>query len=212
METLKDFVPFNTLEREPKEALEKITRLKHYKKNEMICYEEDKCEEVYFLLQGEVRLYKVNRFGGEVVLGLLNQGLLVDYKGEAEPMAFANLECKEESLVACFKVSSLFELMRIYPQIMALFLNESLKKLNMFEKLIKQELIFDSTAKIAYFLHCNLFEFNRQKKNENASFLNIQPETLSRILKKLHREGIITTNQDGKIEILDDEKLRAIYE
>ena len=49
------------------------------------------------------------------------------------------------------------------------------------------------------------------KKQENAAFLNIQPETLSRILKKLHRDGVIQTNSLGKIEILDSQRLQMIF-
>jgi CRP/FNR family transcriptional regulator len=41
--------------------------------------------------------------------------------------------------------------------------------------------------------------------------LNIQPETLSRILTKIKREGIIE-EKGGVTTIKDRDKLRAIYE
>ena len=92
-----------------------------------------------------------------------------------------------------------------------MFFKEAFKRIKVFENVVLRELIFDSTAKVAYSLYSDLDEFNTHKKQENAAFLNIQPETLSRILKKLHRDNIIKTNQAGKIEILDLHKLQMIF-
>ena len=97
------------------------------------------------------------------------------------------------------------------PQILKLFFEESLKRVGVLEEIVQRELVFDSTAKIAYSLYSDLEEFNMHKKQENAAFLNIQPETLSRILKKLHRDGVIQTNSLGKIEILDSQRLQMIF-
>ncbi|WP_416830303.1 helix-turn-helix domain-containing protein [Helicobacter ganmani] len=39
----------------------------------------------------------------------------------------------------------------------------------------------------------------------------MQPETLSRTLKKLHRDNILLTNKQGKIEIINPQKLHNIF-
>lgn len=212
MERIGDFHPFCELGEEEKEALNKICVIKNYTKDSMVCYEGECKEEFYYLLCGEVKIYKVNRFEGEIFLGLLKRGLLLDAQEGECLNIFANIECRSESKIAHFKMKGFEILIEKYPLIMALFYKEMQKKFVRFRELIKRELVFDSTAKIAYWLSRNLEEFNQYKKNENASFLNIQPETLSRILKKMHRDNIICTNEAGKIEILDKEKLKAIYE
>ncbi|MDE5602666.1 MAG: Crp/Fnr family transcriptional regulator [Helicobacter sp.] len=211
MEVLESFAPFCFLSKEEILALKEIVRLKRYQKGELILYEEERISSLYFLLQGEVRIYKVNRFDGEIFLGLLKQGFLIDYKQGINAKSFANAECKVESLVASFDAEKFNHLLKVYPKISQAFFKELLKKIALYEELIQRELVFDSTAKIAYALKFHLKDFNIYKKNENAAFLNIQPETLSRILKKLHREGIIRTNKIGKIEILDEDKLQMIF-
>ena len=124
---------------------------------------------------------------------------------------FVNIECLEDSLIACFESDKLRLLFEKSPQILKLFFEESLKRVGVLEEIVQRELVFDSTAKIAYSLYSDLEEFNMHKKQENAAFLNIQPETLSRILKKLHRDGVIQTNSLGKIEILDSQRLQMIF-
>ena len=71
--------------------------------------------------------------------------------------------------------------------------------------------ICESTGKLFYSLFTELDAFNGRKKQENAALLNIQPETLSRILNKLHRDSILTTDANGKIKILDSKKLQNIF-
>ncbi|EES89330.1 Crp/Fnr family transcriptional regulator [Helicobacter canadensis] len=211
MENLGEFEPFCELDLESQEALSKIAILKNYKKKEIIFYEEDEVREIYFLIKGSVKIYKVDRFDNEVFFGISTKGLLNDYDDTKDLVSFMNVECMEDSLVACFDIEGLRVVFDSHPQILKMFFKEALKRIKVFENVVLKELIFDSTAKVAYSLYYDLEEFNTHKKQENAAFLNIQPETLSRILKKMHRDNVIETNQAGKIEILDQHKLQMIF-
>ena len=71
--------------------------------------------------------------------------------------------------------------------------------------------VFDGTAKVAHMLINDLQTFNRLKKHEIAYMLHIQPETLSRILNKLTRNGTIEIEKNT-IVILNEQELREIYE
>ncbi len=66
-------------------------------------------------------------------------------------------------------------------------------------------------AKVAYMISNDLESFNSMKKHEIAYSLHLQPETLSRILKKLNRNDLIRT-KNGKIVIVNIAKLKEIYE
>ena len=65
-------------------------------------------------------------------------------------------------------------------------------------------------AKVAHMLCNDLESFNSMKKHEIAYLLHLQPETLSRILKKLNRNGLIEI--DGKVTIKNLKSLKMIYE
>lgn len=209
MEELEFYHPFCNLNQDSLRDLKAIVHFKNYKKQEIVFYEEDKVSDIYFLLEGAVKAYKVDRFDNEIFFGIFKNGLLNDCKDKMA--TFVNIECLEDSLIACFESDKLRLLFEKSPQILKLFFEESLKRVGVLEEIVQRELVFDSTAKIAYSLYSDLEEFNMHKKQENAAFLNIQPETLSRILKKLHRDGVIQTNSLGKIEILDSQRLQMIF-
>lgn len=211
MEELESYHPFCNLNQDSLRDLKAIVHFKNYKKQEIVFYEEDKVSDIYFLLEGAVKAYKVDRFDNEIFFGIFKNGLLNDCKDKDKMTAFVNIECLEDSLIACFESDKLRLLFEKSPQILKLFFEESLKRVGVLEEIVQRELVFDSTAKIAYSLYSDLEEFNMHKKQENAAFLNIQPETLSRILKKLHRDGVIQTNSLGKIEILDSQRLQMIF-
>ncbi|WP_304400086.1 Crp/Fnr family transcriptional regulator, partial [Helicobacter rodentium] len=130
---------------------------------------------------------------------------------EGKLISFANIECMQDSIVACFDGEKFTKLLESNPRLLTLFFKEAQKKIALFEEVIQKNLIFDSTAKIAYALYFDLDKFNAHKKQDNAIFLNIQPETLSRTLKKLHRDNILITNKQGKIEIINPQKLYNIF-
>ena len=60
-------------------------------------------------------------------------------------------------------------------------------------------------------LHNDLDIFNKLKRAEISLMLHIQPETLSRVLNRLTRDGIIDINH-GKVTVLDDTALKSVYE
>jgi CRP/FNR family transcriptional regulator len=52
--------------------------------------------------------------------------------------------------------------------------------------------------------------FNKLQRQEVSFMLHIQPETLSRVLKRLKRSDIIDI-QNSNVVILDKDALQAIY-
>jgi CRP/FNR family transcriptional regulator len=76
--------------------------------------------------------------------------------------------------------------------------------------IINRELVFDATAKVAFMLTQDLDMFNQLKRQEVSFMLHIQPETLSRVLKRLSRNKTISI-QNSKVEILNKEELVSIF-
>lgn len=210
MKSLENYSPFDCLDKECLDMLKQILVIKHYSPKEIIFFEEDRLDALYFLLEGSVKLYKVDRFENEIFLGILDSGLLLDFQSNTFN-AFANAECLQDCYVACFEGKKLIELVAQNTHLLRLFFAASQRKIALYEEVILKNLIFDSTAKVAYSLFYELKAFNMRKKQDNALLLNIQPETLSRILKKLHNEEIIAADNEGKIKILNAQKLRNIF-
>jgi CRP/FNR family transcriptional regulator len=77
--------------------------------------------------------------------------------------------------------------------------------------IISRDVVFDGTAKVAHMLVNELDTFNKLKKHEIAYMLHIQPETLSRILNKLTRNGTIEIEKNSVV-ILNIQELKDIYE
>ncbi len=90
------------------------------------------------------------------------------------------------------------------------FINEILLKTHQLHCVVNRELVFDATAKVAFMLSDDLNMFNSLKRQEVSFMLHIQPETLSRVLKKLKRSNIIEV-ENSDVSILDKEKLNSIF-
>jgi len=76
--------------------------------------------------------------------------------------------------------------------------------------IINRELVFDAISKVAFMLINDLRIFNSLKRHEVAVLLHIQPETLSRVLQKLQRNGVIEIEK-GQIFVAKEAELRKIY-
>ena len=61
-----------------------------------------------------------------------------------------------------------------------------LDKTHQLQCIVNRELVFDATAKVAFMLNQDLDMFNKLKRQEVSFMLHIQPETLSRVFKKIN--------------------------
>ena len=95
--------------------------------------------------------------------------------------------------------------------LMTRILEESFKMIQQMQCIISRDVVFDGTAKVAHMLIHDLHTFNHIKKHEIAYMLHLQPETLSRILNKLTRNGTIAIEKNAVV-ILNEKELREIYE
>ena len=85
-----------------------------------------------------------------------------------------------------------------------------LNKTHQLQCIVNRELVFDATAKVAFMLNQDLEMFNKLKRQEVSFMLHIQPETLSRVLKKLTRNETITI-ENGEVIITNKEDLISIF-
>ena len=89
-------------------------------------------------------------------------------------------------------------------------MNTLLEKTHQLQCIVNRELVFDATAKVAFMLNQDLDMFNKLKRQEVSFMLHIQPETLSRVLKRLTRSGTIEV-VNGDVSITNQEALVSVF-
>ena len=167
------------------------------------------------MINGEVKLYKIDRFNSEVFLNKLEKNSFIytvsNMCGDSEYGAFYSVEALSDCEVLLIDVKKFKSLFLTKYEILMRILEESYKSILQLQYILNRDIVFDAMAKVAYMLSNDLDSFNKMKKHEIAYYLHIQPETLSRILKKLSRNEFIKS-ENGKIIICNLDKLKKIYE
>lgn len=211
-EYLSSIPLFSDLSEETLAELAQITSIRHFPAGDILYYEKDKHNEIYYLKEGLIKVYKVDRFDNEVFMYNLFSDTLISEITDFERIGcFANAEFAVDSEVLVIDFDRFQKMYMNSPKLMLKLLKEFAKKSKMLQCIINREIVFDGTAKVAFMLINDLKSFNRLKKQEVAYMLNIQPETLSRILKKLTRNGSIET-LEGDIVLKNESALREIFE
>ncbi len=215
VELIKHIPFFNSLDDVLIEQLSKIATLKKYVSSDVLFYEKDTQDEIFYLVEGAIKFYKVDRFDSEIFLyKIISNSIIFDISKFCEEhviSCYANAEFLEDSRVLVFNNIKFRELMQTNHSFMRVVLKESFRMVQQLQCIISRDVVFDGTAKVAHMLVNDLRNFNRLKKHETAYMLHIQPETLSRILKKLTRNGIIEIDKNC-VKILNLDELREIYD
>ena len=208
---LLDF--FKELDNSALDELCKISVLNSYPDGYTLYYEEDIQEKIFFLVEGLIKTYKVDRQDNEIFLNYIYSNALISEISsinDNEIACFTNTEFIKDSIVLEINYAQ-FKKYFIETNILTTqFISEILTKSKQLYCIIDREVVFDATAKVAYSLYDDLGMFNKLKRQEIASMLHIQPATLSRILKKLVRQEIIEI-ETTQIIILQKSRLKNIF-
>lgn len=204
---------FNSLDAEKLNLIDNMSKIITYPKDSILYYEHDTHNKIFFLVSGLLKVYKIDKFENEIFLYHIHKNSLITELTTLDNdfiYCFSNAEFMEDSIV--LEVDFLeFKTQFLSQNILnSEFINEILLKTQQLHCVVNRELVFDATAKVAFMLSDDLEMFNRLKRHEVSFMLHIQPETLSRVLKKLKRSSIIEI-ENSNVTILDKELLKKIY-
>jgi len=206
---------FEGLNKEDIDRISSFCSVRSHKEGDVLFYEKDTKDAVYYIVEGSVKFYKVDRFENEIFLYKLYSNSLIFNVSKLIDSFFiscyANAEFLEDSKILCIQSKPFREMIYANHALMTRILEESFKMVQQMQCIISRDVVFDGTAKVAHMLMHDLQTFNRIKKHEIAYMLHIQPETLSRILNKLTRNGTIAIEKNAVV-ILNEKELREIYE
>lgn len=200
---------------------EKLTRLsasaklKTYEASDVMVYEEDDINRVYFLVQGEVKFYKVDRFDAEVFLYTVKDEALLTNIGSLNCdriSCFSNIEFLVPSRVLSCDLEIFKEVVKTDITLLIHLVNLLADQKQLIECTINMGMVYDVTAKVAKMLYDYLNLYNSLKKQEISYRLNIQPATLSRVLAKFIRLGLIAESDHKTVVLKRDELTRYFKE
>lgn len=208
-DTIKSIDFFEDLDDSQVSDLAKISTVVKYPKNSILFYESDVTKNILFLVSGLLKVYKVDKFDNEIFLYHIYKNTMISELStmqDKEIFCFSNAEFIEDSVVLSIDFEQ-FQEKFLSKNILTIKLMEALlSKTHQLQCIVNRELVFDATAKVAFMLNQDIEMFNKLKRQEVSFMLHIQPETLSRVLKRLSRNGIISIT-NGKIEITNNEAL-----
>jgi CRP/FNR family transcriptional regulator len=176
--------------------LKTISHIKKFQNDDILFYEGDDSDNLYFLIEGKVEVYKTNRKGKKIVL---TQFSSLSFIAEASHYANIKFPATAKSInnsVVLIIAYDKFEKRFLHYSQISLFIIKSLaSKIVCLEKTFSNNLIMDAQERIAKYLYENEGCLNCLKHHEIAESLNITPVTFSRILKIFKVEKIIQKNK-----------------
>jgi CRP/FNR family transcriptional regulator len=212
-QSIKSLDFFENLSDEQIDVLSNFSFISKYEKDSILFYETDLKTNLLFLVNGLIKIYKYDKFDNEIFLYHIYSNSLISELSNIntnEIYCFSNASFIEDSVVLSIDFLKLQEHFLNNNLLVKELMSYLLKKTNQLQSLVNRELVFDATAKVAYMLVSDLKMFNNLKRQDVSFMLHIQPETLSRVLKKLSRDNIIEI-ENQQVIIKDEIALNSIF-
>ena len=204
---------FNNLNDEQIDLIASISSESTYSSNSILYYESDENNNLLFLVDGLIKIYKIDKFDNEIFLYHIYKNSMISELTsikQNEIYCFSNAEIIEDSTILSINFDK-FKEHFLSKNILTMELLEILlEKTHQLQCIVNRELVFDATAKVAFMLNQDVDMFNKLKRQEVSFMLHIQPETLSRVLKRLTRNGVILV-ENGDVIIINKDALISIF-
>lgn len=208
---LKNIYLFESLGAAQMKRLDQISIQRSFKKGNVLFFEKDAPKSLYILTEGVLKIYKLDFKGNEVVLKYFYPVSLIAELANLDHIPYPAtgvFETDGKVTAVDFKIFE-EEFLR-NPDISMAIIRSLSRKLRDLEGVISRNLTMDATSRVAKFLYENEGLFLQLRQNKISSILNITPETMSRVLKKLKDCEIIAV-QNRRFKILSKEKLKEYF-
>ena len=212
-QSIKSLDFFENLSDNQIDILSNFSFISKYEKDSILFYETDLKTNLLFLVSGLIKIYKYDKFDNEIFLYHIYSNSLISELSNIntnEIYCFSNASFIEDSVVLSIDFLKLQEHFLNNNLLVKELMSSLLKKTNQLQSLVNRELVFDATAKVAYMLVSDLKMFNNLKRQDVSFMLHIQPETLSKDIKKLSRDNIIEI-ENQQVIIKDEIALNSIF-
>ena len=196
------------------EELVNISLLKNYESSSLLYYEKSSHSRLLFLVDGLAKAYKMDKHNNEIFLYYIYPNRIISEissLSDTHLTSYSNITFIEDSTLVSIDYKKFQELFLEKGLLCLELANEVIHQSKRLQDLVNREFVFDSVAKVAMMLSLDIRMFNTLKRYDVSLMLNIQPSTLSRVLNRLKRKGIVDIER-GEVIIVNRKELEAIYE
>ena len=199
LDVISNIPLFDGLPLDQMEALAQIVLRKHFHKGQIIFSEGDEADGFYVVVEGTVKIFKLSVEGKEHILHIFESGEpfgeVPVFAGEHFP---AHAEAIAESRLLFFPRDAFVNLIKQIPSLALNMLATLSARLRQFTVKIEHLSLKEVPGRLAAYLLYLSDELGEQRsvdlsisKQQLAGLLGTIPETLSRILAKMAKDGFI---------------------
>jgi len=213
-ECLKQHHLFSKLTESQLDRVYKYSQITRLDEGQILFNQSDRVKAFYMVLNGKMKLYRMSADGQEKIIEIVKQGevfaeALMFIDQTDYPVSSAAL-CETE--VLCINAEKFKNMLWESTETCLLLLGDMSFRLRKLVNEIDELTLHSGTCRVASYLIQELPEGQKQfkleiPKNIIAARLSIKPETFSRIIKSLNKQGILSIDRDSVI-VHDVETLR----
>lgn len=223
LDCISNFYIFSDLSKDEISTIEPLFKSRNYRKNQVIMYENDISNYVYFLKSGSVKIFRMH-LDKETVLGIVTEGHVL---GETEIFSseknnISSVETLEDSSACFISKKDFLKLTQAYPSILLKSYEILADRVRVLNRTIRYLSFYNVRTKVANILldfSCNFSvkEGDAYVINLNinqsliGNMLGLTRESVSKTLSEFRKEGLITITSN-QIVILDHKELGVISE
>jgi len=202
--TLKNITLFEDLNDETLENILKFCKNNHYHKDNIILFEEDLGDLLFFIINGGVKISRTNEAGKEIILSIMEEG---DYFGEMSILdgetRSANAVALSDASVFIINKPDFYFILEKYPKITIRLLKDLTSRLRKADKLIESLSLNNAENKICNTILAIAEETGMHKSGSVtvnkmpsqkiiANMSGTSRETVSRMFSKLKTKKLIS--------------------
>ncbi|MCK0505966.1 Crp/Fnr family transcriptional regulator [Aromatoleum anaerobium] len=217
-QSLSCLEPFSSLDAATLQRLSRGVRVCRASRGEMLMHRGARPAGMYAVIEGEVKLFLISSAGAEKIVRLAGQGdsfceenILSD-----TPQTLA-AQATRDSVVLHLQRPALQTAMAAHPSLTQALMARLSQRMGELVEGMEQCIQRSSTQRVAHYLvqHADCSAQNVEvrlscDKQTIASQLNLTPETFSRVLNRLTRDGIIVPRGRRSITLTDLRSLQSI--
>ncbi len=197
MNRLKSIPLFEFLDEEALAKLHAMSKVKTFRKGEILFYQGEKPSYLTILTKGHLKLYKTTSSDREIVLNHFTPVSIVAEVALMQGIDYpATAEFESDGEVILIDAAAFEELFFGHPEMARKLVASMSQKVKMLESVIERGMVMDAQERVSSLIRNSPELLNTMRHYEIAQMLNLTPETFSRTLKKLQKEGVLRKEGD----------------